>query len=200
MDAKELEVVDPTVGVVTPQESSYWLAAGIEAKALQVLDVSAVIILEFNPYVSLGIFGKAVAQMPPVPTPREGCFLYVELGILAVVDFGAGALRVEAELSPNSFVIAPACKLTGGFALCVWFAPSAYMGDFVFTVGGYHAAFRPPAHYPTPSRLGISWTLSDELAVRGEAYFAVTPKCCMGGGKLQVNYDAVSKLSTPSSV
>ena len=189
---EKLSSLDPTVGVVTPRESSYWLAAGIEAKALQVLDVSAVIILEFNPYVSLGIFGKAVAQMPPAPTPREGCFLYVELGILAVVDFGAGALRVEAELSPNSFVIAPACKLTGGFALCLWFAPSAYTGDFVFTVGGYHAAFRPPAHYPTPSRLGISWILSDELAVRGEAYFAVTPKCCMGGGKLQVNYDAVS--------
>ncbi len=196
---EKLSSLDPAVGVVTPQESSYWLAAGIEAKALQVLDVSAVIILEFNPYVSLGIFGKAVAQMPPAPTPREGCFLYVELGILAVVDFGAGALRVEAELSPNSFVIAPACRLTGGFALCVWFAPSAYTGDFVFTVGGYHAAFRPPAHYPTPSRLGISWSLSDELAVRGEAYFAVTPKCCMGGGKLQVNCDAVSKQFSASS-
>lgn len=189
---EKLSSIDPTVGVVFPKESSYWLAAGLEAKALQVLDISAVVILEFNPYVSLGIFGKAVAQMPPAPTPREGCFLYVELGILAVVDFGAGSLRIELELSPNSFVIAPACHLTGGFALCYWFPPSGYAGDFVFTVGGYHAAFKPPSHYPRPPRLGISWILSDELSIRGEAYFAITPKACMGGGKLQVNFDAVS--------
>lgn len=188
---EKLSSLDPTVGVVAPKEASYWLAAGVEAKALQVLDVSAVVILEFNPYVSLGIFGKAVAQMPPAPAPRESCFLYVELGLLALVDFGAGSLRVEAELSPNSFIVAPGCRLTGGFALCYWFPPSGYAGDFVFSVGGYHAAFKPPAHYPRPSRLGISWALSDELCIRGESYFAINPKVCMGGGKYVVNFDAV---------
>jgi len=188
---EKLSSLDPTVGVVAPKEASYWLAAGLEAKALQVLDVSAVVILEFNPYVSLGIFGKAVAQMPPAPAPRESCFLYVELGLLALVDFGAGSLRVEAELSPNSFIVNPGCRLTGGFALCYWFPPSGYAGDFVFSVGGYHAAFKPPAHYPRPARLGISWALSDELCIRGESYFAINPKVCMGGGKYVVNFDAV---------
>ncbi len=87
---QKLSGADPTVGVVSPKETSYWLAAGLEAKALELLDISAVVIFEFNPYVSLGIFAKAIGQMPPAPTPREACFLYVELGLLANVDPGAG--------------------------------------------------------------------------------------------------------------
>ncbi len=100
-------------------------------------------------------------------------------------------LRVEAQLSPNSFIIAPACHLTGGFALCYWFSPSSYAGDFVFTVGGYHSAFKVPAHYPRPQRLGISWVISENLSITGESYFAITPKACMGGGILKANYNLV---------
>ena len=176
-------------GVVFPQKGGYWLAVGLEAKVMKVLEVSAVV-LEFSPYASLGIFGRATAQMPPAPAVREACFLYVEMGIVASVDFEAGEVKVEMELSPNSFVLAPGCRLTGGFGLGYWYGNSPYAGDFVFTVGGYHPAFRPPAHWLVPKRLGISWALSDALSVRGEAYFAVTPKVCMGGGKYQINFDA----------
>ncbi|KAI1129986.1 hypothetical protein F5Y10DRAFT_290235 [Nemania abortiva] len=184
----KLSSTDPVVGVVSPKDSSYWLAAGLEAKALEVLDVSAVVILEFNPYVSLGVFAKAIGQMPPTPAPREACFLYVELGVLTTIDLSAGTLRVEAQLSPNSFIIAPSCRLTGGFALCYWFPPSGHAGDFVFSVGGYHNAFKPPAHYPVPPRLGITWNFGI-VSVTGEAYWAITPKACMGGGKLKLNYN-----------
>ncbi|KAF7192539.1 hypothetical protein HII31_06130 [Pseudocercospora fuligena] len=192
-NADPLTVMNQLVGsadsYVKPQEDSFWIAAGLQAKAFQVLDVSAVVILEFNPYVNLGIFAKAIAQMPPAPTPRIACFLYVELGLMCTVDFHKGEFRVEALLSPNSFVIHPSCHLTGGFALCYWWAPSQYAGDFVFTVGGYHPMFKPPSHYPIPPRLGISWELGP-VSIRGEAYFAITPKCCMGGGRLEAVFNA----------
>ncbi|PPJ51887.1 hypothetical protein CBER1_09060 [Cercospora berteroae] len=188
-----LTVMNQLVGqadsYVKPQEDSFWIAAGLQAKALQALDVSAVVILEFNPYVNLGIFAKAIAQMPPAPTPRIACFIYVELGIMCTIDFHAGAFRVEAQLSPNSFVIHPSCHLTGGFALCYWFGSSPYSGDFVFTIGGYHPMYKPPPHYPVPPRLGISWQMGP-VSIRGEAYFAITPQCCMGGGKLEVVFSA----------
>ncbi|GIZ45483.1 hypothetical protein CKM354_000864800 [Cercospora kikuchii] len=188
-----LTVMNQLVGqadsYVKPQEDSFWIAAGLQAKALQILDVSAAVILEFNPYVNLGIFAKAIAQMPPAPTPRIACFIYVELGIMCTVDFHAGAFRVEAQLSPNSFVIHPSCHLTGGFALCYWFGSSPYSGDFVFTVGGYHPMYKPPPHYPIPPRLGISWQMGP-VSIRGEAYFAITPQCCMGGGRLEVVFSA----------
>lgn len=184
-----LASTDPKVGVVTPRDGSYWLAAGLQAKALQLLDVTAVVVFEFNPYVSMGIFAKAVAQMPPAPTPHEACFVFVELGIRATVDFNAGAVRIEAQLSPNSFIIAPSCHLTGGFALCYWFPPSGYTGDFVFSIGGYHSAFKPPRHYPVPPRLAISWIISSDLSITGEGYFAITPKVCMGGGRLSAVFN-----------
>ena len=111
---QKLSSSDPNTGVVTPTNGSYWLAAGLEGKAFEILDVSAVIVVEFNPYVSLGIFARATAQMPPDPTPRIGCFTYVELGIAASCDFHSGALIIEAQLSPNSFVMNPLCHLTGG--------------------------------------------------------------------------------------
>ncbi|GAW19373.1 hypothetical protein ANO14919_088590 [Xylariales sp. No.14919] len=185
----QLVSTDPRVGVVTPRDGSYWLAAGLQAKALHLLDVTAVVVFEFNPYVSMGIFAKAIAQMPPAPTPREACFVFVELGIKATVDFHAGAVRIEAGLSPNSFVIAPSCHLTGGFALCYWFPPSGYAGDFVFSIGGYHSAFKPPPHYPVPQRLAISWRISSDLSITGEGYFAITPKACMGGGRLSAVFN-----------
>ena len=77
--------------------------------------------------------------MPP-DVPRLLCFTYVELGLLAYVDFHQGQFRVEAQLSPNSFVMNPLCHLSGGFALCTWFGSSPYAGDFVFSIGGYQSS------------------------------------------------------------
>lgn len=182
---------NPNAGWVSDQEGSIWLAAGLKVKAFQTLSINAVVVLEFNPYVSLGIFADAVASMPASTGGTPPFYiLYVELGIVATVDFQGGTLRVEASLSPNSFVLNPLCHLTGGFALCYWFAGSPYDGDWVFTVGGYHSAFMPPDHYPTPDRLKIYWGLGGGLSVTGEAYMAVTPKVCMLGGLLSAVLDA----------
>lgn len=90
--------------------------------------------------------------------------------------------------SPNSFVLNKSCHLHGGFALCYWFQGSGHEGDWVFTIGGYHSCYKPPPHYPVPSRLGISWDFDTSISISGEAYFTITPKACMGGGRLQVTF------------
>jgi hypothetical protein len=128
-------------------------------------------------------------QMPPAPTPQTACFTYVELGIAASCDFHAGVLRVEARLSPNSFVMNPLCHLTGEFAMCSWFGDSPYAGNFVFSIGGFHPAFSRPTYYPNPPRLAINWCVSSNLMIRGEAYFAVTPKAVMGGSALNAVFN-----------
>ena len=92
------------------------------------------------------------------------------------LNFIEGFFRVAAALAPTSYIYVPLCHLTGSFALCYWFSPSAYSGDFVFTLGGYHASFTPPAYYPVAKRIGISFQLSDAVSVTGEAYFAICPK------------------------
>jgi len=86
-----------------------------------------------------------------------------------------------------SFILDPSCHLTGGFALYSWFGSRDEMqGQFVFTIGGYHAAFKAPSQYPAPPRLGISWSFDKNINITGEAYFAITTKMCMGGGKLNI--------------
>ncbi|KAK2465666.1 hypothetical protein APHAL10511_002210 [Amanita phalloides] len=174
---------------ITPRNDSFWFAAGLEVLAFESLDIRAVAIIEINPYVSLGLFADAVCSLPP-QNLRDSCFVYVELGIACRLDIRCGTFSVDGKLSPNSFVLSPSCHLLGGFAFYNWFDPSPYSGDFVFTLGGYHPAYTPPSYYPRPERLAIAWQLDSNLSVTGEAFFAVTPKVCMGGGSLSVLYQS----------
>jgi len=181
---KALESLLEPNGWVQPKEDVNWFAVGLMVKAFGLLEVSAVVAVEFNPYVKLGIFALAEAGFPTKATGDKR-FLYIGLGIGAVIDFEAGTMKVEGQLTPNSFILAPSCHLTGGFGLCYWFGSNTHAGDWVFTIGGYHPAFVIPAHYPNPPRLGISWKVDNAISIIGESYFAITPKCCMAGGRLR---------------
>ncbi|KAK0667211.1 hypothetical protein QBC41DRAFT_279501 [Cercophora samala] len=187
------DLMDPRGGVITSKMDSFWVAAGVKVTAFQVLKVDAVLVLSFDPSVKIGIFGLAVADLPPAPGGSgPGKFVHVELGLSATVDVALGVMKIEGQLTPASYVLDPNCHLTGGFAMYSWFdSPDPDLrGDWVFTIGGYHRAFKPPAHYPVPPRLGISWSFSRYISITGEAYFAVTPKMCMGGGRLDVTLRA----------
>ena len=160
--------------------------------------------------VVISIFADAVAQLPPhVPDPA-GVILYVEIGMVAEMNLIDGYFRVEASLAPSSYLLVPQCHLTGGFALAYWFGVSCppliiqlsrltqclitstnqnnpNAGDWVFSIGGYHRAFKPPPYYPVPSRLGISFVIGDNIQMRGESYFAITPKAAMAGALIHVS-------------
>lgn len=170
-------------GWVTPKNGSIWLAAGLTVDAFKMLSVNAVVAVDFDTSVKLAIFADATAAFPPPPAPVH--YVFVELQIAAIMDFGAGSLLIEAQLAPTSYIYAGACHLTGGCALGFWFGPSSHAGDWVFTLGGYHPAFKAPSHYPNPPRLQICWSLDSALSITGQAYFALTPKVCMGGGCLK---------------
>ncbi|KAF8253308.1 hypothetical protein K440DRAFT_593079 [Wilcoxina mikolae CBS 423.85] len=175
---------------VAPQENSLWLAAGFTLDAFQILTIEATAIFTFSPVLGIAIVGLATASMPPNVKVDEHPFVYVELGIVGALDIAGGSLRVEAQLTQNSFILNPSCHLTGGFAICYWFQGSPYVGDWMFSVGGFHPSFLIPEHYSNPPRVGISWNLSDVLRIEGEAYFAVTPKVCMGGGRYSALFSA----------
>lgn len=169
---------------VVNEQDTFWIAAGFTVIAFELLTVSVVAVMEFNPALELVLLADAVASMPKLGPDHELTFVSVEVGIIAAMDFGAGTLQIDAQLSPNSFIFLPACSLTGGFALYSWFSGSAYAGDWVCSVGGYHVSFKPPSYYPTPKPLGVSFRVDSALSIEGHAYFALTPKVCMGGGHL----------------
>jgi hypothetical protein len=168
------------------QHGSFWVAAGLTVEAFEILNATAVVAVEWDPNVKLGIFGVVTADIPASVGGRA--YAHIQFGIVAVVDFGAGTMKIDGQLTPYSYIFDPSCHLTGGFALYNWFGSqdSTLKGDWVFTVGGYHPAYQVPPHYPNPPRLAISWQFNDNISIRGQAYFAITPKCCMGGGRLDL--------------
>lgn len=110
---------------VTPKLDSYWFAAGMTMTAFDIVAITAVAIFGFRDSgVVISIFADAVATMPPMMTDPTDCILYVEIGLIAELNFIDGYFLVEASLAPSSFLLVPECHLSGGFALAYWFGVS----------------------------------------------------------------------------
>ncbi|MFF4615176.1 DUF6603 domain-containing protein [Nonomuraea jabiensis] len=174
---------------IAPKPGSYWLALGVEFSAAEVVNAKVLLAAEFGQELALAVLGLATLQLPlPAESPRT--YVYAELGLEAVIRPAHGSAEVAAQLSPASYVLTPACHLTGGFACAVWFGASPNAGQFVVTLGGYHPAFRRPVSYPNVPRLGIDWAVSSNVSVKAQAYLAVTPSCAMAGGRLDAVFHA----------
>jgi len=163
-----------------------WLAAGVRFSTFQLLDSTALLVVEFGNGLTVLLLGLSTARFPSIGTARP--YAQIQLQLRAVFRPGDGFFGISANLTRNSYLIDPACVLTGGFAFYVWFAPSPQAGDFVVVLGGYHPAFAPPAHYPAVPRIGFSWALDSTVSISGTAYFALTPSAIMAGGALNVRY------------
>jgi hypothetical protein len=177
---------------VPPQRGEYWLAAGVNFTSFDLVKTSALVTVEFGQELEIALVGQTAMSLPPPPPGATApvTYAYLELGIEAVVLPDTGSVTATALLTANSYVIDPACKLTGGFALSAWFGDNPHAGEFVVTVGGYHPAFTPPAYYPTVPRLAFNWPMTGELTISGDAYFALTPSAVMAGGGLNIVYSS----------
>jgi hypothetical protein len=166
---------------ITPTQGVDWIAAGVQFTSFELVKsnvvVTAIMAEDFEAAV-LGVSRIKLGQTGPQ-------FAYAELGLSVVIRPADGYIGASAVLSPNSYLLTSDCHLTGGFAFWIWY-DHEHAGDFVITLGGYHPAFNPPPHYPIEQRLGFSWQVDSDITVQGDAYFALTPSCAMGGGELQV--------------
>ncbi|KAF3225817.1 hypothetical protein TWF106_001690 [Orbilia oligospora] len=172
---------------VTPKADCVWFAVGLSANAFKILSVDVVVVVQFAPAGRPGIYGVATCDIPSTAAKKK--LAHVELGISATVDPEAGTLKIDAQLSPTSYILDPSCHLTGGFSLYSWWQPKGgpvnpYAGDWVLTIGGYNPAFQVPSHYPQAARLAISWSLGSTLSITCNSYFVITLKCCIAGGGL----------------
>ena len=109
----------------------------------------------------------------------------VQMALRASYQPANGFLGVAAQLTSESYLFSKRCRLTGGFAFYSWF-DGPHRGDFVLSVGGYHADYRPPDHYPKVPRLGFNWQVDDHLTIKGDAYYAMTAAHLMAGGHAEV--------------
>ena len=180
-DSKGEPVLKPSVG-------DYWAAIGLEFTTFELLSTSALLVVSFGHDLSIALLGYSKMQMPKTGKPM----LNIGLSMLAAFKPLEGILKLEGRLSSSSYLLNSNCHLTGGFAFYAWFPPNEQAGDFVITLGGYHPKFESnlPAWYPKVPRLGLNWSVSDNLTIRGETYFALTSSCVMAG----IDYSAVFVL------
>ncbi len=169
---------------IPAQRGEYWLAVGIQFTTFDIINTNALLIVEFGNELVVAVLGLSTLKQPQIGTP----YVYAELEIEVVFRPQQGELKASAVLASSSYVITPDAHLTGGFAFYAWFGSSEHAGEFVFTIGGYHPAFNAPSYYPQESRVGINWQISDNLALTGDAYFAITPMAMMGGGGLSLTF------------
>ncbi|HEY9662905.1 MAG TPA: DUF6603 domain-containing protein, partial [Allocoleopsis sp.] len=151
--------------------------------SFELIHSHALAVVEFGKAFEVAILGLSTIKLPAEGTET---FAYVEMTLEVVLKPSEGEFSAIAVLTSNSYVLDPACHLTGGFAFCVWFDQNAHAGDFVLTIGGYHPQFKKPDWYPDIPRLGFNWSVSDKITIKGDAYFALTPSCVMGGGGLEL--------------
>ncbi|MEK2607007.1 DUF6603 domain-containing protein [Burkholderia arboris] len=169
-------------GVVAPKIGEDWFAAGVRFTSFKLIDCFALATIKFAHDLEVDLLGLATVKVPPDPaTPT---LAEAQLALKTTIQPSTGLIAVTGQLTPNSYVLSKACKLTGGFALCMWVA-GPHAGDFVLTIGGYSPHFTPPDHYPQVPRLGLAWQVSGALSVTGDMYFALTASAVMAGGGLK---------------
>lgn len=184
---------------LTTAPNQSWLAAGVHFSSFEIIDSVALLTASFGPAITYNLLGTSVLTMPPTGNGSQGgnqggsppakALAYAELALDVSLQPAIGQFAALGQLTPSSFILESAAKLTGGFAVDFWFGASPHAGDFVVTIGGYNANFTPPAYYPqTVPRLGLNWTVSNELTIAGGLYFALTPGFVMAGGLLKATY------------
>lgn len=188
--------------IVAPEVGQYWLAAGLKFSSFELINTAAVLFVSFGKELEFNLLGLSYASLPPKMS-KESALAYFELAIKLSFKPADGIISVQAQLTPNSFVLTKDCKLTGGFAFFLWYKNSVQVidgksvaipsGQFVITLGGYHPQFVPPAYYPAVPRLGFQWIIDvsvGKVSITGGAYFAICPTAIMAGGYLSVLFEA----------
>jgi hypothetical protein len=167
-------------GVVAPSVGDYWFAAGVQFTSFEIIQSFALLTVSLGTHVEIALLGLSTLTLPPDdPKPVAR----VQLALKVAFSPDRGQLAIAGQLTSASYVFAPDCRLTGGFAFYLWFARE-HVGETVVTLGGYNPSFTVPGHYPAVPRVGLSWQTVPELKITGELYFALTSNVVMAGGKL----------------
>ena len=183
-------LLDDLKNKIIPEKGQYFLAAGIKFTSFQIINGFILATASFGNDCELGLLGLAEITVPPNVgnNGNAKCLAKAQLAIKASVKPNEGVFSAAAQLTNESYILSKKCKLSGGFAVCVWFGNNEHSGDFVISLGGYASTFNKPDHYPTVQRLGLNWQVDDNISIGGEVYFALTPKNIMAGGKLNAIY------------
>jgi hypothetical protein len=168
---------------------AHFLAIGVKFTSFKVVDSFALLIGREHERLEFDLLGLSKISQPYGATKP---LTKARIAWLAHFSPEQGILTLRAEILPGAYVFDPACELSGGFAASFWFAEQPAQGipagDFALTLGGYHPAYKVPAHYPRVTPLKLEWQVNKHLRIKGQAYMALTSHAVMAGGRLEATW------------
>ncbi|MCL2923186.1 MAG: hypothetical protein MGF17_00760 [Trichodesmium sp. MAG_R04] len=177
---------------LTPKTDQYFLAVGVKFTTFKIVDSFALVTLAFGKQFAFNLLGLSTLLVPPSMEGEQvdkDPLAEIQVALRATYMPEEGVLKIDARLTPNSYILSRKCRLTGGFAFYSWFK-GPHAGDFVVTLGGYHPHFHVPAHYPIVPRLAFNWQVDSHTNIKGDMYFALCAHALMAGGHLTTTYHA----------
>lgn len=177
------QYLPPTIG-------QHFFAIGIKFTSFKMIESFALLTVAFGRRFEIDLLGISTLTAPtPDKSKSVTPVAVVSMAIRARFVPDEGFLSITGQLTSDSYILSKDCHLTGGFAFYSWFGPD-HKDDFVQTLGGYHPNYTVPDHYPKVPRVGLNWRVNDNLAIKGQAYYALIPSALMAGGHLQATWES----------
>jgi hypothetical protein len=163
-----------------PRRGSYWVAAGVKFTTFELISTKALAYVALDRGFEVGLMGLMTMALPE----PEHAVVSVELALLARYSSADQLLALRAQLTNNSWLISKDCQLTGGFAFYAWFGPKP---SVLLTIGGTGPHWIDDPVHPVPHipPVGFHWSVTSGIVVKGESYFAITPRQLAFGGRLE---------------
>jgi hypothetical protein len=140
------------------------------------VEVAVGVVIELPDPIRIAMIGTVDALLPR----PEAALVELHLAVAGVVDFEAGTLAIDASLHHSKIV---GFDLAGDMALRAAFKGQA---SFLFSLGGFHPDFEPPAGFPALRRLSIGMNAGPVFRVTFECYIAITSNTVQFGAGFEI--------------
>lgn len=167
-------------------QDNLFLAVGVKFTSFKLLDAFLLLVVGFGERLKFNLVGIGSLSLPPMFEKPQ---VYIEVVMQTAFLPEEGAIKIRGNISKNSYILSDNARLSGGFAFYAWFKDHEKLGtragDFVINLGGYHPLFKKPTHYPDVPRVDLTWYVTENLYLKGQSYFALTPAAVMLGGQFK---------------
>ena len=172
--ARAVEIIGEAKGVFPARRDQYVVGPVLKlgwGRPTSFVTLTAGVVFTFPDPVAVIIVGELRIALPA----DDVALIDLRASFAGGINFSTGDVWFDASLEGSRI---------GGFDVEGDLALRAGSIGFVFSAGGFHPAFHPPASVPALRRLGISISPSPVIQARAEAYFAITSATLQFGAAL----------------
>lgn len=176
LDSRAAEIIASVKNVFPPRSGQFVVGPMLQmgwGRPVSFIRMSVGVVFTFPKPVIVAIIGEVQVALPTDDLP----LIDLHFGFAGGANFDTGDVWFDASLERSRI---------GFFDVSGHVCLRAGSQGFVFSAGGFHPKFLPPAGIGTVDRLAISISPSPILRIRAEAYFAVTASTLQFGAALFV--------------